>query len=89
VVRQDKSSSGRVTPKGSAPGQPGANRVPVRIDRRFQAIVPVLMFGLLGAGLVIIMLNYLIEAAGAPSNLYLLTGLALILGGIAAATQYR
>jgi hypothetical protein len=47
------------------------------------------MFGLLGLGLTVILLNYLVEGFGAPSNWYLLGGLGLILGGIAAATQYR
>jgi hypothetical protein len=61
----------------------------VKIDRRFSALVPVLMFGLLGVGLLVILLNYLVQGFGAPSNWYLLGGLTLILGGIAAATQYR
>lgn len=62
----------------------------MKIDRRFSAVVPVLMFGLLGLGLLVILLNYLVEGVlGTPSNWYLLGGLALVLGGIAAATQYR
>lgn len=48
------------------------------------------MFGLMGLGLVVILLNYVIEDRfGAPSNWYLLGGLGLVLGGIVAATQYR
>lgn len=53
------------------------------------AAVPVLMFGLMALGLLVILLNYVITGFGAPSNWYLLGGLGLILGGIVAATQYR
>jgi LPXTG-motif cell wall-anchored protein len=60
--------------------------------------VPVLMFTLLGVGLVLIFLNYLgllpalwWENTGDSdtSNWWLLIGLASILGGIVTATQYR
>jgi hypothetical protein len=51
--------------------------------------VPILMFVLLGIGAAMIMLNYLEILPGAASNLYLIGGLAFILGGIATATQYR
>ena len=53
------------------------------------AVVPFLMFALMGVGLIVILLNYVITAFGAPSNWYLLGGLGLILAGIIAATQYR
>lgn len=52
------------------------------------AWVPVLMFGLLGFGALIIVLNYA-EVFGEPANWRLLVGLASILGGIIAATNYR
>ena len=48
--------------------------------------VPVLMFGLLGIGMVVIFLTYVLWG-GRP--LALGVGLACILGGILAATQYR
>jgi LPXTG-motif cell wall-anchored protein len=57
--------------------------------------VPVLMFVLLGLGILIILLNYVgIVLAIGPlpddtSNWYLLIGLVLILGGIITATQWR
>jgi len=51
--------------------------------------VPVLMFGLLVVGALMIVLNYLELLPGAVTNWYLLGGLALILGGIFTATQYR
>lgn len=54
-------------------------------------MIPYLMFGLMGLGLVVILGNYIIPGGhlGTPSNWYLLGGLGLILGGIVAATQYR
>ena len=51
--------------------------------------VPVLMFALLGLGLVIIFCNYLGILPGGTKNSYLLLGLGSILGGIMTATQYR
>ena len=51
--------------------------------------MPVLMFGLLIVGAIVIVLNYLELLPGAAANWYLLGGLGLILGGILTATQYR
>lgn len=93
MVRQDKSRPGRVTPKAGDPekvGPSGVSRDPVKVGGgRLRAATPLLMFGLMGAGLVIILLNYVVTGLGAPSNWYLLLGLGMILGGIVAATQYR
>ncbi|NLD77881.1 MAG: cell division protein CrgA [Acidimicrobiales bacterium] len=50
--------------------------------------VPVLMFALLGFGGLFIIANYA-GAFGDPENWRLLVGLAAILGGIIAATNYR
>ena len=50
--------------------------------------VPVLMFGCLAIGAIVIMLNY-VGVLGAVSNLKLVIGLAFILVGIITATQYR
>jgi hypothetical protein len=86
---------GRVTPKGTRPGdnRPGRSTrytppVPreVKVSPRW---VPVLMFSLLGLGLVVIFLNYLGALPGGMSNAYLGLGLAAICGGIVTATQYR
>ena len=100
MVRQDKTRS-RITPKGTAPAAAssagttsGVSRTPVRVSnrgRRLQSMVPYLMFGLMGLGLVVILANYVIPGGhlGTPSNWYLLGGLGLILAGIVAATQYR
>lgn len=49
--------------------------------------VAALMFGGMGLGTVLIFVNYLILSD--PSNWWLLTGLALVLVGIVAATRYR
>jgi hypothetical protein len=51
--------------------------------------VPVLMFTLLGLGILVILLNYVQLLPGATDNWYLLAGLGLILCGIITATQYR
>ena len=83
-----------MTPKNTASeaviGPSGVSREPVKVGGgRLAAAVPFLMFGLMGLGIIIIVLNYVITALGAPSNWYLLGGLGLILAGIVAATQYR
>lgn len=51
--------------------------------------VPVVMFGLMGLGTIVILANYTIGVLGMPNNWYLLGGLGMVLGGIIAATQYR
>ncbi|MBI2704616.1 MAG: cell division protein CrgA [Actinobacteria bacterium] len=51
--------------------------------------VPILMFTMFGLGMLVIFLNYVSLLPGATSNWYLLVGLALILGGIITATQFR
>jgi len=88
VARQAKSKNGRVTPKGTTGGA-GSSRVsrePVKV-KGSSPIVPILMFTMLGSGLLVIFVNYLLRDLG--SNPLLFTGLGLILGGIIAATQYR
>lgn len=63
---------------------------PVNIDGPSPMIVPILMFGTLTAGVLLIIVNYLPHGYfGMPSNWYLLGGLGLVLAGIIAATQYR
>jgi len=51
--------------------------------------VPVLLFGLLIVGGLVIILNYMGLLPNAPQNYYLIGGLVAILGGIMVATQYR
>lgn len=80
-----KATSSRTTPSATSrytPPVPSEYKVSPRW-------VPVLMFTLLGLGMVMIFLNYLGLVPGGTSNWYLLGGLGLILGGIITATQYR
>lgn len=106
-----RKAGGRVTPKGTRPGQLPTAPAPVAagedaprhasmassrytppIPKTYKESprwVPVLMFALLGIGVVVIILNYLGLLPSAPTNWYLLVGLAGILGGIVTATQFR
>jgi hypothetical protein len=85
---------GRVTPKatGARPPDPSGRYTPP-IPREVKVSpmwVPVLMFTLLGLGLLVILLNYLgVVPGGETNNWYLLAGLGLILGGIITATNYH
>ena len=81
----------RVTPKGTRP----ANENPVAASAHSYTpsgkisppwVAP-LMFGLLGFGALMIILNYVDLLPGGTSNWYLLGGLAMILAGIVTATQ--
>lgn len=47
------------------------------------------MFALLGIGALVILLYYIGAVPGGRSNWYLFSGLALVLGGLFTATQYR
>ena len=90
-----KVKGGRVTPKGGASSGPrpeASSRYTPPVPKEYKVSptwVPVLMFGLLGLGLVIIFLNYLGVLPGGTKNTYLLGGLGSILAGIMVATQYR
>lgn len=94
MVRQDKSRS-RVTPKGTRPSNAEVAEVsprtatPIDVKGPSPTWVPVLVFGLLIVGFLVIMLNYLAVLPAAPSNWYLLGGLGVILAGIIGLTQYR
>jgi hypothetical protein len=94
VTPKGTGSSGRTTPKGGAsegrPGQSTRYTPPTPREVKVSPTwVPVLMFTLLGIGLVVIFLNYLGVLPGGMSNAYLGVGLAAICGGIVTATQYR
>jgi hypothetical protein len=98
-----KVKGGRVTPKGGPaarrPESSARYTPPVPKEYKVSPMwVPVLMFTLLGLGLVMIFLNYLgllpaLWWTNPPdsdtSNWWLLLGLGSILGGIVTATQYR
>ena len=81
-----------MTAKGGAAPAPSARYTPPEIrkqDLPSPTWVPVLMFTLLGIGVVMIVLNYMGLLPGATTNWYLLGGLGFVLGGIITATQYR
>ena len=83
---------GGAKPAASAPGSSPRYTPPSARSAQMPSPrwVPVLMFTLLGLGVVVILLNYIdVLLPGATSNGYLLLGLGLILGGIITATQYR
>jgi hypothetical protein len=90
-----KVKGGRVTPKGgatSATRPEASSRYTPPVPREYKVSptwVPVLMFTLLGVGIVVIFLNYLGVLPGGTKNSYLLGGLGSILVGIMVATQYR
>jgi hypothetical protein len=96
--RRTKPGSGRVTPKGStAPvGRPssatesGRYTAPIPRSQKVSPMwVPVLMFTLLGLGVLMIVLNYMNLLPGDASNVYLLIGLGLITAGFVTATNYH
>lgn len=89
--------SGRVTPKKGSEASKGGKPTPSSrytppIPQEVKTSpmwVPILMFALLGLGMVVIVLNYVGLLPGATDNKYLWGGLAMICGGIITATQYR
>lgn len=81
-----KVEGGRVTPK--SPGPSKRYTPPTSAEAKISPTwVPVVMFALLGIGVVIILANYVGWLPGATSNWYLLVGLGFILGGIITATN--
>ena len=79
---------GRVTPKGTRAGAPVDHSMSAGHDPS-PTWMTVLLFGLLGLGVVIIFFNYVGWMPGGTSNGFLLLGLGSILGGIITATQYH
>lgn len=94
-ARSTKANRGRTTPKGTRSdvraGTPsGRYTPPIPREQKVSPMwVPVVMFGCLGLGVLIIVLNYLNLLPGDASNGYLLVGLALITVGFITATQYH
>ena len=81
---------GRATPKAAPPAS-GSGRYTPPIPRSQKVSprwVPVLMFTLLIAGVLVILLNY-IGVLGDANNTKLIIGLALITGGFVTATNYH
>jgi hypothetical protein len=86
------SISGRVTPKGTQPQQQSSGRYTPPVPKEYKVSppwVPVLMFTLLGLGMLMIVTNYLGVLPGGAKNAYLLAGLGLITGGFITATRYH
>lgn len=93
----ERRTTGRVTPKKSAPAPKidagvasGRYTPPIPREQKVSPLwVPVVMFTLLGLGVVVIVLNYVGLLPGDTSNGYLLLGLGLITGGFITATNYH
>ena len=79
---------GRVTPKGTRAGAPPSNSLSAGHEPS-PTWVAVLMFGLLGLGMLIIFFNYVGWMPGGMKNIYLMIGLGSILGGILTATRFQ
>ncbi|MBW8825077.1 MAG: cell division protein CrgA [Acidobacteria bacterium] len=94
----ERRKGGRVTPKAgsrpgarpSAPDTRGRYTPPIpREERVSPTWVPVLMFILLGLGVVTIVFNYLNLLPGDADNKYLLLGLVFITAGFITATNFH
>jgi len=92
-------TGGRVTPKGG-PTKASGTHTPEASTRYTPPVpksaktsprwLPVVILVLIALGVLVIFLHYVdMLVPGASSNWWLLAGLAFILGGILAATQYR
>ncbi|MEI6571278.1 MAG: cell division protein CrgA [Actinomycetes bacterium] len=84
-------SGSKATPKASAKkAKPSRYTPPTPKTKKVSPMwVPVLMFALLGVGIVVIVTNYLGLLPGEAQNRYLLIGLVEISAGFMVATQYR
>jgi hypothetical protein len=89
VTPKGTTGSRRVTPKGSMPSS-GRYTPPVPKEYKVSPMwVPVLMFTLLGVGMLMIVTNYMSILPGGASNGYLIGGLVLITLGFITATRYH
>ena len=77
-----------MTPKGGPSGS-RYNTPTSSASKASPTWVPVLMFGLLSLGIVIIFFNYVGWMPGGMKNIYLMIGLGSILGGILTATRFQ
>ncbi len=102
-ARSGRGSGGRVTPKGGMQRAPSSHTrghaaeeassrytppIPVGADES-PRWVPMVMFGLLGLGMLLIILNYSGALPGTPNNWMLLPALGCFAGGLIAAMNYR
>jgi len=73
-----------------APGSARYTPPQPKTKKRSPLWVPVAMFSRLGAGIIVIVANYLgLLPGGEAQNSDLILGLALMVGGFALSTQYR
>ncbi len=95
MPRRTKEAPGRVTPRAdsqsaSLPSLSGRYTAPTPVSYRHSPWwVPALMLVFFGAGLLMIVLNYISLLPGAPSNWYLIGGLGSMILGFATSTQFR
>ncbi len=88
-ARPASAPRGRVTPKATS-STGGRYTAPVpRGQKVSPRWVPVLMGTLLAAGMLVIVLNYIGLLPAAPTNWYLIVGLALITFGFIVATRWH
>lgn len=93
----ERRKGGRTTPKvqrgaSGASGGAASGRYtpPIPREQRISPTwVPVLMFVLLGLGVLVIILNYVNLLPGDADNKYLLLGLAFITAGFVTATNFH
>jgi hypothetical protein len=95
MARKTKVRGSRVTPKGGGtrytPPAASARYTPP-VPKEYKVSppwVPVIMFALLGLGIIVILTNYLGLLPGGAKNTYLMLGLGLITGGFITATRYH
>ena len=89
-MRAPAGAGGRAKAAGRKVGASKRYTPPVPMSsKRSRPWVAVVLFALLGLGVLVILLNYLIVLPGGASNWYLLLGLALMAGGFLMATRYR
>lgn len=92
VVSRSSSASGGGTSRGDGSVNASSRYtppVPMKIKGPSPVWIPILLFGLLIVGALIIILNYMTLLPDSPQNYYLIAGLVAILGGIMVATQYH
>lgn len=99
--RRTTPGGGRTTPKGGGrgptppagtrPSTTGRYTPPTPREEKVSPLwVPILMFTLLGLGVLVIILNYLNVLPGDEAdNRYLVLGMVFITGGFVTATNYR
>jgi hypothetical protein len=92
VTPKGTTSTRRVTQKGGGTSMQSQGRYTPPVPKEYKVSpmwVPILMFSLLGVGMLMIVTNYMGILPGGASNAYLLVGLGLITAGFITATRYH